>query len=106
MLDGPTIRALNVWCRGRALSWSAAHRAGASAAVMLTPVGHGRPWQRMLLAWDDEELSLENELGETLASASDLPALLDAVDGGVGDTPPVSMGILAQHAASLARLIA
>ena len=103
MLDGSTIRAVNAWCQGRALSWSAADRAGANAVVMLRPVGLSRPWRRMMLVWDGEELRLENEMGETLASASDLPALLDAVDGGVGEAAPLSVGplagLLAGHAA-------
>ncbi len=55
--------------------------------MMLKPRDAGRPWQRMILVLDTAELRLENELGETLASASDLPALLDAVEGGVADTP-------------------
>ena len=44
-----------------------------------------RPWQRMMLVLEKHEIRLENELGETLASASDLPALLDAVEGGIAD---------------------
>ena len=63
----------------------------------------------MLLVWSGEELSLEDEAGETLASASDLPALLDAVDGGVADAPPVWSGawagLLTRHAASAAQLV-
>jgi hypothetical protein len=45
----------------------------------------GGPWQRMLLLLERTELRLLNEMGETLASASGLPALLDAVDGGVAE---------------------
>ena len=55
--------------------------------MLLKPRDAGRPWQRMILVLAEGELRLENELGETLASASDLPALLDAVEGGVADAP-------------------
>ena len=55
--------------------------------MMLKPRDAGRPWQRMMLVLDEGELRLENELGETLASASDLPALLDAVEGGIAEAP-------------------
>ena len=55
--------------------------------MMLEPRDAARPWQRMMLILENQEIRLENELGETLASASDLPALLDAVEGGVADTP-------------------
>ena len=51
--------------------------------MMLKPRDASGPWQRMLVVLGEGELRLENELGETLASASDLPALLDAVEGGV-----------------------
>ena len=95
MLDGPMIRVLNAWCGGRGLSWSAAHRTGAGAAILLRPAGFGRPWRRMMLVWDAGELRLEDEYGDTLASASNLPALLDAMDGGVADAPPLSTGALA-----------
>ncbi len=53
--------------------------------MMLKRRDAARPWQRMMLVLDEGEMRLENELGETLASASDLPALLDAVEGGVAD---------------------
>ncbi len=88
MLDGVAIRALNLWCDRRSLSWSAAHPVGDSAVMVLCPRDACGPWQRMMLVLDCPELRLENELGEMLASASDLPALLDAVDGGVGKAPP------------------
>ena len=95
MLDGASIRALNAWCGRRALSWSAANPAGDSAVMVLCPRDAGGPWQRMMLVLDCTELRLENELGEMLASASDLPALLDAVDGGVAEPPAHPCGHLA-----------
>ena len=41
----------------------------------------------MLLVVDDDGFHLLNAPGETLAAASDLPALLDALDGGVAEAP-------------------
>ncbi len=49
----------------------------------------------MRLVLDARELRLENELGKTLATASSLPALLDAVDGGVAETPALPARVLA-----------
>ncbi len=55
----------------------------------------------MVLVLAQGELRLENELGETLASASDLPALLDAVEGGVADAPVSSLSAPGGRPASL-----
>ena len=53
---------------------------------MLLEQRHGsRPWQRMMLRWEADTLRLLDETGTLLAEASTLPALLDAVDGGVGE---------------------
>jgi hypothetical protein len=81
MLDTTELRTLVHWCRGRGLR--------------LVPLGQGvvlferleptRPWQRMKLTQDDGEFRLCNECDELLASGSDLPAMLDAVHGGVGE---------------------
>ena len=63
-------------------------------AMVLIPSVARRPWQTMLLVLQGAEMRLENELGETLASASDLPALLDAVDSGVAEPPSLRMRLL------------
>ena len=85
MLGGIELRALNTWCGRRDISWSPAGSEDGPPVMMLQQREGGRAWQRMMLVLDTTELRLENELGETLASASDLPALLDAVEGGVAD---------------------
>jgi hypothetical protein len=95
MLDGSSIRTLSAWCGVRDLSWSAAHSIGDCDVMMLRPRDAGRPWQSMRLVLDGRELRLENELGETLATASSLPALLDAVDGGVAEPPTLPARVLA-----------
>ena len=105
MMDGTAIRALNAWCGTRALSWSAAHPLGGCDVMMLMPRDAERPWQRMMLVLDSSELRLENEEGETLASASSLPALLDAVDGGVAEPPPPPSRALAGHCLPLSEML-
>ena len=68
--------------------------------MLLRPRHAGRPWQGIRLVLDRGELRLENEMREVLASSSTLPALLDAVDGGVGEVAPMA----AQTLAGLLRL--
>ena len=45
----------------------------------------------MVLRLENDALRLHDETGALLAEASDLPALLDAVDGGVGETAGPAM---------------
>ena len=87
MLGGIELRALSTWCGRQDLSWTPAECEQGRPMMLLKPRDAGRPWQRMILVLAENEIRLENELGETLASASDLPALLDAVEGGVADAP-------------------
>ena len=87
MLDGCDLRALSAWCEERNLSWSVAPSGAGHSEMVIEPRDAVHSWQRMRLVLALPELRLENEAGETLARASDLPALLDAVDGGVADQP-------------------
>ncbi len=87
MLNSSELRTLTAWCVQRDLRWTPAHPAGGVAVLLLEPRAARTPWQRMLLVLDEPEMRLETELGEALASASDLPALLDAMDGGVAEVP-------------------
>ena len=89
MLDTTELRTLTAWCAQRDLRWTPAQPDGGVSTMLLEPRAARVPWQRMLLVFDEPDMRLENELGETLASASDLPALLDAVDGGVAE--PVAL---------------
>ncbi len=86
-LGGSDLRLLTAWCGRRDMSWSVADAALDGPAMALIPRDARRPWQSMLLVLHRGEIRLQNEMGETLASASDLPALLDAVDGGVAEPP-------------------
>ena len=87
MLDGAELRALSLWCGKRDLSWTPAESEHGPPTMLLKPRDPSRPWQRMILVLEQGELRLENELGETLASASDLLALFDAVEGGIAEAP-------------------
>lgn len=90
MLDSMDLRTLSRWCVGRQLSWSPGAQSDGAPVMMLQQRDPRHPWQRILLVLQASELRIENELGETLASASDLPALLDAVDGGVSEQAAVA----------------
>ena len=85
MLDGEALRTLSGWCSRRGSQWT-----HGPANVLLLEPNPGRRG-RVLLVSGGGDLSLQDERGETLASASDLPALLDALDGGLGE-PPVRPG--------------
>ena len=98
-LVGADLRLLSAWCGRRDMTWSAAQALPDTPAMVLIPRDARRPWQTMLLVLQGPEMRLENELGETLASASDLPALLDAVDGGVAEPPSIRNRLLTGLAA-------
>ncbi len=44
------------------------------------------PWQRLVVILAKREIRIEDGSGEILATASSLPALLDAVDGGINES--------------------
>ena len=56
--------------------------------MMLEHHAGTRPWQRMVLCREHNALRLLDETGTLLAEASTLPALLDALDGGVAEPTP------------------
>lgn len=85
ILQRSDLRLLAAWCRPRGIAWLPAATGGAGAALWLMPPGRGV--EAMLLVLDRAELRLLDVAGQELAAASDLPALLDAMDGGVADPP-------------------
>ena len=89
MLAPTDLRNLTDWCRHRAMDWMALLVDADAAVLLLAPKAAARPWQRMRLIASDHGYRLEDEGGQALASASDLPALLDALDGGVADAAPL-----------------
>ncbi|MDA8049536.1 MAG: hypothetical protein M0002_05955 [Rhodospirillales bacterium] len=86
MQSASEVRVLSNWCHARAFRWLAVG-GPEERGMLLEPAAGRRPWQRVRLLADPEGWRLEDERGETLATASALPALLDAVDGGVAAEP-------------------
>ena len=84
MLDGAELRALSSWCDDHALRWLPAAGEGVGAMV-LEPSQRRQAWERMLLILREDGFYLVTEAGEALAAASDLLALLDALDSGVAE---------------------
>ena len=93
-LVGSDLRLLSEWCGRHDMTWSAAQSLTDAPAMALIPKDARRPWETMLLVLQRPEMRLENEMGETLASGTNLPALLDAVDGGVAEPPSVRNRLL------------
>ena len=84
MLGRAELLLLAEWCRRRGMSWLPGRSTDGAPALLLehrAAVG-GEP---MLLTLRDAELCLADESGQMIASASDLPALLDALDAGIAD---------------------
>ncbi len=65
------------------MRWMPARACNGATSVLLESARSGL--DAMLLEIDAKELRLLDASGQELAAASDLPALLDAVDGGVAD---------------------
>lgn len=89
VLKGSDVRLLAAWCRPRGFAWLPAAADGGCAALWLTPSARGT--EAMLLVVEQSELRLLDAAGQELAAASDLHALLDAVDGGVADPPAAAI---------------
>ena len=85
MLDTAELKTLAAWCRGRGLRFVPLQVGAEQTVILFEPNEATRPWQRMKLILDDDGFRVCDELDDPLASASDLPALLDALDGGVAE---------------------
>lgn len=86
MLDTTELRTLARWCRGRGLRFLPLGTDAARSVILFERLEPTRPWQRMKLVQDDTGFRLCDERDDLLASGSDLPAILDALDGGVAET--------------------
>ncbi|MCX7381331.1 MAG: hypothetical protein NT133_07925 [Alphaproteobacteria bacterium] len=84
MLDTSDRLVLLRWCRARRVPWSTGDTPGGTAMITLHAT-QGRRTLRVIAAADG--MRLETEGGDTLAAASGLLALLDAVDAGIADMP-------------------
>ena len=87
MLAVRDLRELTNWCRTRRLTWTPAQLEDGAAALSLQRVSASTPWTNLFLVAEDAGFTLLDASGRMLAAASDLPALLDAVDGGVAEPP-------------------
>jgi hypothetical protein len=96
MFDRSELKVLAAWCRNHDLSWMPSGSEDAGATLVLQPHGSCGAWERMLLIPGEDGYTLVTEDGQTLASASDLPALLDALDGGVAE--PVESPVRSYYA--------
>jgi hypothetical protein len=85
MLTHKDLAMLTRWCHERRLSWQPVCADDGSLAVKLASVRAPALGRDMLLVVGPDELRLLGAPGEPLAAASDLPSLLDAVDGGVAE---------------------
>ena len=92
MLDSVDLKLLARWCHDRRLRWMTLRAADGSPAVLLRPTSNDCTLEGMLLVEEHDGFRLMDGPGNTLATASDLPALLDAVDAGVAElaTPPAA----------------
>lgn len=85
MLDTTELRTLAHWCRRRGLRFLPLGTDAAGSVILFERLEPTRPWQRMKLIQDDAGFRLCDEGDDLLASGSDLPAILDALDGGVAE---------------------
>ncbi len=83
MLEGADFRHLARWCRQRRMQVQDAGAVRGAAAMRLVPDAGPAAFGPMFLVAEPGEYRLLDGQGEPLAAASDLPAVLDAVDGGV-----------------------
>ena len=85
MLDTTELRTLARWCQVRGLRFLPLGTDAARSVILVERREPTRPWQRMKLVQDDSGFRLCDEADDLLASGSDLPAILDALDGGVAE---------------------
>ena len=84
------LRTLARWCQGRGLRFLPLGTDAERSVILFELREPTRPWQRMKLVQDDAGFRLCDEADDLLASGSDLPAILDALDGGVAEPSPSS----------------
>lgn len=87
MLDRQDLMLLTRWCRARSVAWQPARSEDNEPALLLQGRIAAPAWTGMLLAVSDDGFTLTDAGGETLATTSDLAALLDALDAGLAARP-------------------
>jgi hypothetical protein len=83
MLNPQELRQLTRWCAARHLHWQPARSEEGAPAILLRPDIRRAAWHGMLLVESDDGVMLFDEAGDILANASEIPALLDALDSGL-----------------------
>lgn len=101
MLTRAELLRLAEWCRARGFVFLPGRTTGGAPSLLLERRGRGA--DAMLLVVAAGERRLLDAAGQELASASEVPALLDAVDAGVGDVAPVATLPLRRPAGGAAR---
>jgi|GEM_PF-4842047 len=86
MLDQADRTVLVRWCRTRHVTWAAL--SGAPEHPVISLLAEEGPWAALRLSHEPSGWMLATEGGETLAAASSLPALLDAMDAGIAELAP------------------
>lgn len=104
MLATADLKILSRWCRNRRLNWAPAAADDGAPTICLMPIGRHAPWQDLLLVAQDGGYRLRDAPGSILATASDLPALLDAVDAGIGLPEPAYRSTRSSASAGWPRL--
>ncbi len=104
MLTRAELMVLGDWCQARDMIWTPGRAGGDSPALLLVRA-RGRN-NAMLLVVEAAERRLLDIVGHELAVASDLPSLLDAVDGGVANSLTPLPPPAGRAAARVARIAA
>jgi hypothetical protein len=89
MIDTHELHSLTRWCASRRLRWLPVRTDAGEAAIQISAQTGRLAWSDMLLVADaEDDVSLVDAAGQIIATASDVPALLDALDAGLlGPTP-------------------
>ncbi len=81
------LKHLSRWCSARRLHWQPARTEAGAPAILLRSDSVLVAWHDMMLIEDDDGVALLDEQGDLLADASEIPALLDALDSGLVTRP-------------------
>jgi hypothetical protein len=79
IMSGGRLAVFSSWCRARGMTWLP----GSGAAALVLRPQRRADGDALMIAQREGELRLLSRSGDVLAAASDLPALLDAIDAGV-----------------------
>jgi hypothetical protein len=85
MLGAADLRLLSGWCRRHRMSWLPGCADDGEPGLLLLAHASGHWWEQLLLLTDAPELRLMDRGGAIMATASDLPALLDALEAGMAE---------------------